>query len=94
MLGVCGIGREFDWDEYIERVSLEVRASDGGEKLVQFLLFIWTVCFQYTSEDGSAGLKGTGGGGFREEEFCGIGHADWCFDCCRIFVVTRLGEIQ
>ena len=65
--GVCGIGREFDWDKYIQRVSLGIRANDGGEKLVQFLLFVWSVCFQYASEDGSTGLKDTGGGGFREE---------------------------
>ena len=32
--GVYGFGRGFDWDEYIERVSLGVRANDGGEKMV------------------------------------------------------------
>ena len=36
--GVCGIGRGFDRDKYTERVSLGIRANDGGGKLVQFLL--------------------------------------------------------
>ena len=84
--GVCGVGREFDWDKYIERVSVGIGANDGGEKLVQFLLFIWSVCFQYASKDGSTGLESTGGS--REEKFRGIGHAGCCFGCFRIVVVT------
>ena len=70
---VCGGGRGFDESECIERVSRGVRTNYSGEELVQFLFFIWTVCFHYASEDGGAVLEDTGGGGFREKNSVRLG---------------------